>query len=201
MDGHAVAALHPGEPEGGVPVWANHVSVTGVDAVVTRAVKLGATAAADPFDVGDAGRTAVLRDPEGAFLSLWEPRGRHGAELVNAPGALVWNELGTRDRDAAQRFYGALFGWTFEADGDYVMIFNGGARNGGIRRIAPEEGPTPAHWLPTFGSADLDATVAAVGEAGGIVLAGPMDVGPGRFAVIKDPQRTPLALYDGDFDP
>ena len=64
---------------------------------------------------------------------------------------------GTRDPDAAQRFYGELFGWTFEGEGEldtgteYLTIRNGEPLNGGIRRITAMEGDTPAHWLPTFG--------------------------------------------------
>lgn len=38
--------------------------------------------------------------------------------LVNAPGALCWNDLGTTDVDAARAFFGALFGWTFEDPSD-----------------------------------------------------------------------------------
>jgi hypothetical protein len=36
---------------------------------------------------------AVIQDPQGAFFMLWQPRDHIGASLVNAPGALVWNEL------------------------------------------------------------------------------------------------------------
>ena len=34
-----------------------------------------------------------------------------------APGTLAWFEVATSDPDAAQKFYGNLFDWTFEADG------------------------------------------------------------------------------------
>jgi uncharacterized protein len=203
VDGHVVGGLYPlADPPLGVPVWSSYVSVADAGAAAERAAELGATVHGGPIEVGDRGRMVMVHDPEGAELRLWEPRERLGAALVNAPGALVWNELGTRDPDAAQRFYGDLFGWSFEADEHGpVTIRNGDALNGGIRRISPMEGDTPAHWLPTFGVRDLDLAVAAVGEAGGQVLAGPMDYGPGRVAVVKDPQRAPLALYEGRFDP
>ena len=123
------------------------------------------------------------------------------------PGVPCWVDTNQADPAKAAEFYGELFGWTFEGEGEldtgteYLTIRNGEPLNGGIRRITEMEGDTPAHWLPTFGVADLDAAVGAVGEAGGQVLFGPVDVWPGRIAVIKDPQRTPLALYDGRFDP
>jgi uncharacterized protein len=205
---YAVAALYPEpDPVHGVPAWGNYVAVADASATAARAAELGATVHGEPAVEGG-GRWVDLQDPEGAWLTLWEADTFPGAGLVNAPGAMVWNELGTRDPEAAQRFYGALFGWTFEGAGEletggteYVTIRNGEPLNGGIRRIGEMEGDTPAHWLPTFGVADIDASVGAVGEAGGHVLFGPVDVGPGRIAVVKDSQRAALTLYDGRFDP
>ncbi len=79
------------------PVWNSYVSVADVDSSAARARELGADVHAPPFDVMDAGRMAVLRDPQGAFVMLWQPGTTFGAELVNAPGAWCWNELYTAD--------------------------------------------------------------------------------------------------------
>ena len=49
----------------------------------------------------DAGRMAILSDPEGARLSIWEAGEHIGAGLVNEPNSLAWNDLGTRDAGAA----------------------------------------------------------------------------------------------------
>ena len=65
----------------------------------------------EPGDVGDSGRLAVLQDPQGALLSVWQPGEHFGAALVNAHGALCWNELLTSDLEASAAFYRALFGW------------------------------------------------------------------------------------------
>ena len=40
------------------------------------------------------------------------------AEIVNEHGALVWNELHVPDLDAAQQFYGDVFGWVGEPAGE-----------------------------------------------------------------------------------
>ena len=55
---------------------------------------------------------AVIADPSGGILSLWEARQHIGSEFVNAPGALAWNDLVTPDPEAGKRFYGDLFGWS-----------------------------------------------------------------------------------------
>lgn len=79
------------------------------------------------MDVLDAGRMAFLVDPTGGFIGLWQAGRHHGAELVNEPGALVWNELRTRDVEAAAAFYGEVLGWTTQpwAD-DYQTWVNDG---------------------------------------------------------------------------
>ena len=58
----------------------------------------------------------------------------------------------------------------------------------------------PSYWLVYFGSDDLEADVAKAGELGGNQLVEPMDIGPGRIAVLQDPQGAVFALYSGQFD-
>ena len=141
LGGRAVAAIGPQQETqraaGVPPVWNSYVTVRSVDDAADRAATLGATLLAPPFDVMAAGRMAVVQDPQGAIVSLWEARESIGAELVNVPGTLCWNELVTADVDAATGFYGAMFGWTFEPmEGNrirYLIIRNGERANGGVR--------------------------------------------------------------------
>src|SRR5690606_27005213 len=56
------------------PHWNNYVSVVDADAAAARAVELGGAVFDGPFDVSDAGRTAVLLDPAGAMFWVWQPR-------------------------------------------------------------------------------------------------------------------------------
>jgi predicted enzyme related to lactoylglutathione lyase len=132
---------------------------------------------------------------------LWQPADTIGAELVNAPGALVWNELQSPDLDASAAFYGDLFGWQIaQAEGmqdRYLMIKNAGANNGGIRDLTP---PSPPSWLTYFGVQDVDEALAKVDELGGSKLAGPIDIGIAKLAVVADPQGAVFALYAGELD-
>ena len=48
---------------------------------------------------------AVIADPTGAVLCLWQPGTNIGAEVVNEPGALTWADIATTDAAAAQAFY------------------------------------------------------------------------------------------------
>jgi uncharacterized protein len=93
-------------------VWNTYISVEDADEATARARAAGGTVLSEPSDVGDAGRMAVLADPEGAVFCVWQAREHRGATIVNEPGSLNFNVLNTRDPEAAKRFYSAVFGWT-----------------------------------------------------------------------------------------
>jgi predicted enzyme related to lactoylglutathione lyase len=200
-DGKDVAALYTSSDQ--PPHWNCYVTVESADASASRTAQLGASVAAEPFDVLDVGRMAVIIDPVGAALCLWEPRSHIGATLVNTPGSMTWNDLITPDAEASARFYGDLFGWTFEEvphSGGYRVIRNGERSNGGIMPLQPQMGSTPPNWMPYFGHADVDALVGEIAGLGGAVYNGPMDIGSGRIAVVADPQGAPFAVWTGQYD-
>lgn len=186
---------------GAPPAWNSYVTVDSADDAADRASKLGANVIAPAFDVMDVGRMAVIQDPQGGFFMVWEPKLHIGASVVNAHGALSWNELASTDLDASAEFYGQLFGWEaqpFEGMAfPYRIIQNGGSSNGGMRESQQTE---PTYWLVYFGTDDIDASLAKSTELGGTTLMGPMDIGMGKIAVLQDPQGAVFALFAGDFD-
>jgi uncharacterized protein len=205
--GRDVAAISP-QPQqqrdaGVPPVWNSYVTVDDADASLARAKELGGTVHAPAFDVFDAGRMGVIQDPQGAYLLLWQPRAHIGAGLVNAPGAIVWNELATPDLDAASDFYSGLFGWHIApVDGSptkYLSIEVGEAMNGGMREPSPPG--TPPHWLVYFAVEDIDVALAKVEQLGGKKLFGPQDIQIAKIAVAQDTQGAVFALYAGRLEP
>jgi len=145
----------------------------------------------------------VVQDPQGAYFIVWEPKNHIGARLVNAAGALSWNELATTDMDGSAGFYSELLGWKtapFEQSPmPYLLVETAdGHGNGGIRPAQPQE---PNYWLVYFGSDDVDASISKVTELGGSELLGPTDIGVGKIAVVRDPQGAVFALYSGEFQP
>ena len=209
LDGDDVAglsALPPDQREQGIPpYWFNHVSVEDAAAIAARSRDLGGTVVVDAFDVLDAGRMAIIRDPVGAVFGAWQPANHIGASVVNDPGSFAWNELDAHDPAPAIPFYRDLFGWEIdpqEEDGKvrYYSITNGGRANGGMMPLPESVGPVPPHWLPYFTVASTDDAVVKIGELGGQVLAGPMDVGSGRIAVAQDPQGAAFAVFQGEVD-
>jgi predicted enzyme related to lactoylglutathione lyase len=199
-DGKDVGALYAGDQP---PHWNCYVTVESADASTARAAELGATIAAEPFDIFDVGRSSVIVDPVGAGLFLWEPRAHIGATLVNAPGAMAWNDLLTPDTAESARFYGDLFGWTADeipGAGGYRVIRNGERSNGGLMPIDPRMGPIPPNWMPYFGHEDVEALLGEIPGLGGTVLSGPVQVPAGTFAILNDPQGATFAVLTGDYD-
>lgn len=60
----------PDKAAGMPPTWGGYVTVTDVDEMLTRVEKLGGKICVPAQDIPDIGRFAVIRDPQGAMLSL-----------------------------------------------------------------------------------------------------------------------------------
>jgi predicted enzyme related to lactoylglutathione lyase len=201
LDGKTVSAISAqSRDQAGTPaVWNTYVSVTDADGVAEHAALHGAEIVAPPFDVFDAGRMAIVKDPHGAFFRLWQPNQTAGVELVNTPGAWCWNELQSPDLDGSKAFYGELLGWElapFEGSPTpYLIISNEGRGQGGIAPL--QEGSPPA-WLVYFAVADIEDSLAQVGEFGGAAITGTIDIGIAKIAIVSDPQGGVFALYAGE---
>jgi predicted enzyme related to lactoylglutathione lyase len=139
---------------------------------------------------------AFFSDPTGAVFGIWQPKTFAGADLVNEPNSLCWNEVLTRDAEADKAFYSHVFGWGAsrpEMEGapeSYTIWKVNGDNVGGMMEMDDEYFPSeiPPHWNVIFAVADCDATAAKARELGGTVAHGPMDMPIGRFASLVDPQ-------------
>jgi predicted enzyme related to lactoylglutathione lyase len=204
--GQDVAILYMQQPEaraaGAPPHWTSYISVEDADATAARAGELGGAAVfRAPFDVLDAGRVAAIRDPTGAIVSLWQPRSRIGATLVNDVGALCWNELATPDVERAKSFFAELLGWDYKPDDSgYTSIINAGRPNGGMREQTEQERGTPPSWLAYFTVESADEAARQAERLGGRTLLPTTEIRGGRFALIADPQGAPVAVFEGQTD-
>ena len=198
-DAAALSAAREGMPA----TWNAYVTVESADDVAARATELGATVMAEPFDVMDVGRMAVVQDPTGAVLSVWEPWSNIGAGVVNEPGALTLSQLNTGDPDGAAEFYSGLFGWRSEPiEGGpmpYWRITNNGRLAAGMMHLSPETG-APPHWLNYFGIDSVDGAAGRVEELGGRVMVPPTEVPGGKILVAQDPQGAVFGLFSGRYD-
>jgi predicted enzyme related to lactoylglutathione lyase len=195
LRGKPVAAIGPAMNPG-PPAWMTYITVADVDESAAAITAAGGTVVAPPMDVMEAGRMAVASDPTGAFFSIWQPGASIGAEIVNEPGALCWNELNTRDVDTALAFYEKVFGLKAERGEMYNELKLDDRVVGGCMQM-PAEVPAmvPANWLPYFAVEDTDAAVAKAQSLGATVVAGPMEAGEaGRICVLSDPMGAVFAV-------
>lgn len=209
--GANVAAIYPQEGSERAqvlaPHWNNYVSVRDADAATAQAVRLGGSVFEGPYEVADAGRTAMLVDPTGGMFWVWQPRNHIGAGHVNDVGCLSWNELNTSDPQPALDFYSSLFGWSFQpmAAGDdraYWVIGHAGAASGhggGVHELPADEAATPV-WLPYFTVESVPAATETAAAAGGSVRVDPLRAGAGTIAVVADPTGALFGLFEGEVD-
>ncbi len=190
----AMAQMSPDMQKGGMPpVWQSYVCVQSADDVQKNVEAAGGKVLMPALDVLDVGRMCVMQDPTGAIVSAWQPKKHKGAALINEPGAFCWNELLTRDTDAAQKFYTRVFGWKPETtpmpSGAYTMFKVGERGIGGMMKMPEQAAAAPAHWGVYFAVQDCDASVKKAKELGAAVHVPPTDIpGVGRFALLQDPQ-------------
>ena len=186
----AAYTLRAQEREQGVPPhWNAYITVANADETSRQAQELGGKLLAPAFDVMDAGRMAVLQDPQGAIFQVWQPNQHIGAKILREPGTLGWTELMTSDTAAAETFYTRLFGWKAKVSPEYTEFSVGSTPQGGMMKIDPKMGNVPPNWMPYFEVSDTDRTTAKVAELGGGATVPPTDIpNVGRFAVLADPQ-------------
>jgi len=118
------------------------------------------------------------------------------------PGKIVWHDLVTDAGDIAtiRRFYGELFGWTFEESRgvggrDYLVARSGDVYVAGILPVEPRaDGQNVARWLPYVSVADVDDALKSSVEAGATVAVGPRNVSLGRVAAIIDTEGAVIGL-------
>lgn len=199
--GADVAGMLPLMQEGQPTAWSSYVAVADAAATAAAVKENGSSVVVEPMDVMGMGHMAVFTDPTGAFFGIWQPGTFAGAERVNEPGTLAWNELNTRDPEAAKAFYGAVFGWSFEDHdmggmGTYTEWKLGEDSIGGMIGMGNTQMPAevPAHWLVYFAVESTDAAVETVKSSGGNVAFGPIDIPAGRFAVATDPLGAAFAV-------
>jgi uncharacterized protein len=115
-----------------------------------------------------------------------------------AAGTPSWVDHATKDIGASNSFYGALFGWEAEDQGEdmghYTIMRKGGKTVAGNMTAMTED--QPSAWVSYVSVEDADATVALAKKAGAMVFVEPMDVSDiGRMAIFADPTGAAIGVW------
>ena len=197
LNGADVAALAENTEQ--PPHWNPYVSVESADDTASQAQSLGAQVIFEPFDVMDKGRMAVMQDPAGAFLCVWQSKSHHGAGLMGEPGTLSWTELATHDAAKSSEFYTKLFHWKSVSnevnDTTYTVFMNDDKMVAGMFPIGEEWKEIPSHWSVFFAVTSCKESLEKAVSLGAQVIVEPTPVENfGCFAVLQDPQGAPFGI-------
>jgi predicted enzyme related to lactoylglutathione lyase len=182
------------------PHWNLYIAVDNADEAAAKAAQAGGKVMAPAFDVMDVGRMAVVQDPTGAVVCLWQSKKESGLGAIGQDGAFCWADLSTPDPQSAGKFYSQLLGWKLETGANdpsgYLHIRNGEKHIGGIPPAEHRPPGTPAHWMLYFQVADVEASTDKAKQMGAKVYMPPRKMeGVGTWAVIADPQGAVFALF------
>lgn len=199
--GRAVAGIAP-LPEDVRHVastWTTYLATDDVDATTEAAVRAGASTIFAPVDITGQGRSALIADPTGAPVGLWQAGDHIGMQLANEPGSVAWNECMSRDFATAREFYTAVFGYDwFDMSGEgftYAALMVGGRSVGGLGALeASMPGDVPSHWATYVKVEDAHESAATVLRLGGAVLREPWDTPFGTMCMVSDIAGAALSL-------
>ncbi|AQA25069.1 glyoxalase/Bleomycin resistance /Dioxygenase superfamily protein [Rhodococcus sp. MTM3W5.2] len=193
-DGKPIAGLGPqqeGNPYGNI--WTVYLASEDAAATADKAAAAGGQVMMPAMVVGDQGTMAIIGDPAGAVVGVWQADQHRGFGLVDEAGAPVWFETMSRDYAAALPFYESVFGWRYDAIGDgdefrYSQAKIGDEMVAGAMDASgflPEG--VPSFWQFYVGVQDTDLALEKVVELGGTVVRPAEDTPFGRLAAVADP--------------
>jgi uncharacterized protein len=118
-----------------------------------------------------------------------------------SPGKWVWVELFTENVTAASKFYGKVFGWSFQTFGagrgpGYTLALSDGEPVGGmLKRDHSDSQEKGSRWVGMISVADVKAAARYAQEHGGKVVVAPRALkGRGEMALLADPEGTPFGV-------
>ncbi|WNG81170.1 VOC family protein [Mycobacterium sp. ITM-2016-00316] len=201
VDGVQVAGLMPNDPQWNMPDrWNTYLHTADADATIEAITAAGGFSCGGAMDIPAKGRMAMVCDPTGGMIGLWQPTEHLGFEATGVAGAPVWHQLTTRDFAETLDFYRAVFGWQaqVEADSDEfrysTVVFDGeqriGVMDGGAFMAADE----PSNWFFFLGAEDVDKAQQLIVDNGGSITRPAEDTPYGRLASVADPTGAGFSL-------
>ena len=202
-DGEPIAGCMRNDGSMGPSMWSVYLASDDAAATVEKARQHGGQVVVEPIKVGELGHMALVVDPAGAAVGVWQPLEHTGISARGEIGAPAWFETLSRDYAAAVPFYRDVFGWdTFTmSDTDefrYTTLGEGDQAKAGIMDASAFLGDQPSRWQFYVEVVDTDASVQRATDLGGTVIESAENTPYGRLSVIVDPAGIPFAIMGPD---
>lgn len=201
IGGKDVAGIGPKQMAEQPSAWMVYIGTPDVEDTVKKAQAAGGNVIVAPMSVGDQGKMAIIQDPSGGVIGVWQSQAMTGAQVIDQPNTMGWAELNSRGVEKAKPFYKKLFGWTEKKtppSGDnpeYTEFQIAGKSVAGameMNPMVPQE--VPSYWMVYFNVDDVDKAFKKTIDAGAKEMLAPQDMPGGRFAIVSDPQGASFGL-------
>src|SRR6202165_3733224 len=201
ISGKDVAGIGPKQMEQAPTAWTVYIGSPDVEDTVKKAQAAGGSVVVQTMAVGDQGKMAIIQDPSGAMIGIWQAQNMSGAQVIDKPNTMGWAELNSRGVEKAKPFYTKLFNWGEKktpAQGEspeYTEFQAGGNGTAGameMNSMVPAE--VPSYWMVYFNVDKVDKAFDKVIAEGGKEMLAPQDMPGGRFAIVSDPQGAAFGL-------
>lgn len=192
----------PSQRQHGLPThWMSHIYTDDIEESQKLVHKLGGKVLQPAKQVVENGWKAIIQDPQGGIVALWEPKAMGGVQIEEVAGSVDWCELASNNPQGAEHFYGALFGWEAKrneaVNNPYTVFHKGGQNVAGMVQIDEERGNTPPHWGMYFTVENCERSVQLALNLGAQLVVQPTDlIGVGRFSALSDPQGAMFYLME-----
>jgi predicted enzyme related to lactoylglutathione lyase len=200
VGGKDVAGIGPQMSAEAPTAWMVYIASADAADTAKKAKAAGGNVLAEPMQVGPQGTMAVIQDPSGAVIGVWQPDQMAGSPVIGQANAYGWAELNSRGVDKAKPFYTKVFGWGEKksemAEGmDYTEFLAGGESiAGGMEMNSMVPAQVPSYWQVYFTVDDIDKSHKAAVEHGAKEMLAPQDFPGGRFSILSDPQGASFGL-------
>ena len=177
--------------------WVGLIAVADVEATTAAVTASGGQVVYAPVMLGERGKTAVFKDPEGVLFGVVHSKNGDPLDYAGDVNEWYWVDLWTADVEKAATFYRAAIGYETAPVADDgprsgVRLLSGGFARAGIMQKNSEK--SSATWLPYIRVADAKAAAAAARAAGGKVLLDPVAMNIATVAIIADPTGAPVGI-------
>jgi len=176
--------------------WLSSVSVPDVDKAVAYNTQKGGKTLFKASNFKGRGRSALVQDPEGAYISFIHSESGD-PEFQIADNSWLWNELWTNNIEGSLKYYKGLAPYADEEIKEekvpYFLMKAEDKRLCGIT-LNPVENMRAA-WLPYIKVRDVEKMSSKATSMGAVLMLEPReDVRDGTVAIIQDPNGAPFAV-------
>jgi predicted enzyme related to lactoylglutathione lyase len=201
VGGKDVAGIGPKMSPEAPNAWLVYIGSADAADTAKKAKAAGGNVLAEPMAVGPQGTMAVIQDPSGAVIGVWQPGVMTGSPVIGQANAFGWAELNARGIERAKPFYNKLFGWgeknteMGEGQAPYTEFMLGSdSIAGGMEMNPMVPAEVPSYWLAYFTVPDVDKAHEKATKLGATALLEPQDFPGGRFSILNDPQGAAFGL-------